>query len=144
MAQIGNKLWLPPGLVLDTDVLLRLFKFHKPPEMDEAQFCDHARQLSYDDFQELVEPWLESLPSGNSHASSLIKAHCIFLKQSDVEDLRETVGGDESWERDDFQALIELSPAEAFLAFITSVVESGDSKHLRRKAKLLLSSRCGK
>jgi hypothetical protein len=144
MAQLGYKIWLPPGLVLDEDVLMRLFDFHEPPKMDKVQFCSHARQLSYDDLQELVEPWLESLPSGNSRASPLIKAHCIFLKQTDIEDLWETIGGNDKLECDDFQAFIERLPRKEFHALITAVARSGNSKHLRRKAKLLSSSRCRK
>jgi hypothetical protein len=143
MEQMGARLWIPPGLVLDEDVLQCLFDFHEPPDTDRAQFAHHVRQLSCDDLQELVEPWLEDLPTGNSTSSSLVKAHCVFLKRTDVEELWQEAGQSEGWRRKDFETFIEFSPAEEFLAIMASVAISTDSNHLRRKARLMISLRAG-
>jgi hypothetical protein len=144
MARKGTHLWLPPKLVLDEDMLMRLFDFHKPPEMDTAQFCDHVRQLPQDDLQELVGPWLESLPSNKLPISPVARAHCVFLRQADVDDLWEEFCMDDEFLQEDFEAFFQLTPARDFIAFMTSVATSNDCKHLSRKAKLLLSSRNGK
>jgi hypothetical protein len=143
MAPKGPRLWLPPKLVLDEDVLLRLFAFHEPPKMDTAQFCDHVRQLSHDDVQELVEPWLESLTNGNMPTSAIAKAHCAFLKQADVSSLWEEFGIDEGFEQEDFESFFQLTPANDFIVFMTCVAMSKDCKRLSRKARQLLSSRNG-
>jgi hypothetical protein len=143
MASKKPHLWLPRELVLDEDMLLRLYDFHEPPQLDKAQFCEHVRQLSYDDLQELVEPWLESLPSGDRPTSPVTIAGRVFLKQADVNDLWEEFGIEEGFEQEDFKAFFKLTPASDFIAFMTSVATSQDCERLSRKAKLLLSSRSG-
>jgi hypothetical protein len=137
-------LWLPTGLLLDQDIIKRLYTFHQPPDTDQSQFSEYARTLPRDDLQELIEPWIESLSGDNTQASYIVKAHSIFLRNTDVDDLWDDVACQDDWEADDFQAFIESAPPEEIIDFLVSVAEAPDLKHLSRRAKLMLSSRGGR
>ncbi|KAF2435142.1 hypothetical protein EJ08DRAFT_391191 [Tothia fuscella] len=132
----STDLWLPEGLILDQDALDRLSLFHETPSLPI-----YARELAQDDLQELLGPWMESLGADITAGSLISKAHSVFLEKSDMDDLWEEIGAEDGWEEDDFRKFIEDAPAEEFRELMKRVTEMEELVHLRRKARLVLSSR---
>jgi hypothetical protein len=134
-----TRVWLPTKLLLDQDLIQKLYAFHRPPYKDLKQFTQHVRQFDPEDVQELLEPWLESL--SGIEGPLVKKTNSLLLSFSDIAHLW-THFGHLAWKkRRNFRDDVGSAHPDKFMELIEYYAQMGDSCHFSRKAKGMVTLR---
>lgn len=135
--------WLPRDVVLDGDLVDRLFAWHGTlPENQEACRNDFF-QADRKEIQHLMQPLVNALPkvSGKGGTSLQAKAERALLVASDLDLMWEALGAQTKVERKDFRRCIETAPSDIFIGLIQHYAKLGDMSPLNFRAMNIESAR---
>ncbi|TID27485.1 DNA glycosylase [Venturia nashicola] len=137
------QLWLPRDLVLETDLVERLFAWHGTlPEHHEACRNDFF-EADRKDLQYLMQPLVNALPavSGKGGKTLQAKAERALLVSTDLDLMWEAFGPQTKVERKDFRQCIETAPQDVFIGLIQYYAKLGDMSPLNFRAMNIEAAR---
>lgn len=137
------QLWLPRDLILESDLVERLFAWHgTPPEHHEV--CrDDFYKADHKDLQYLMHPLVKALPtvSGKSGKTLKVKAERALLVSTDLDLMWEAFGAQTNVDRKDFRQCIETAPQEVFIGLIQYYAKLRDMSPLNLRAMNIEAAR---